>query len=141
MPADQSIPVAETAHRLEDIEVRILQIGEIRENVVPDQILQIKMVGSLPPLMVAIRDGVEMLALPLNQIAVFLIHFRVRRFRVSDMRIPPDASRYERRLEAAAMSLFVAIEVRLRNHVSGPFPGLAQNSSDVLAENPKHKQL
>jgi hypothetical protein len=74
MPPDQSIPVAEPAHRLEDIEVLIFQIWKMREDIVPDQILQVKVVGTLPRRMVAIRDRIEEFSLPLYQAVVFLIH-------------------------------------------------------------------
>src|ERR1700688_1949048 len=75
MPPDQAIPVAETAHRLENVELRAFQVGEMREHIAPDEILQMEVVGGLSPLMVAIGDRIEMLALPFDEVVVLLAHF------------------------------------------------------------------
>src|SRR3984957_8429807 len=75
MPPDQAIPVAETAHRLKNVEIRAFQVREMREHIPPDQILQVKVVGGLSPLMVAIGDRVEILALPFDEVVVFIVHF------------------------------------------------------------------
>ena len=74
MPSDQFISIAEAAHRFENIKVQVLQVTIMREDIAPDKLFQVEMVGTSPLLVVMICYRIEVLALSFDETVVFLVH-------------------------------------------------------------------
>jgi hypothetical protein len=74
MMSDYFVPITEAAHRLENIKMRAFQVREMRENITPYKFLEIKMIGGLSLLMIAIGYRIEMFPLPLDEAVVFFTH-------------------------------------------------------------------